>query len=162
MQDTVTRSGIATATDGPLRPAVSATGPRTMAVRAVEGLAMTTNGRCMQQGLAPRAAEGLVLAIVKAPALHVLSSRILPQTEPISGRKHTELNRQTRVIERLVSHRKQTTATCSNRQKIKKCGSCIRRPLGGWLMGYVRARLFTLSCAGQPYREAPKIQGFPP
>jgi len=121
MQDTVTRSGIATATDGPLRPAVSATGPRTMAVRAVEGLAMTTNGRCMQQGLAPRAAEGLVLAIVKAPALHVLSSRILPQTEPISGRKHTELNRQTRVIECLVSYRKQTTATCSNRQKIEKC-----------------------------------------
>jgi hypothetical protein len=120
MQDTVTRSGVATATDGPLRPAVSATGPRTMAVRAVKGLAMTTEGRRMQQGLAPRAAEGLVLAIVKAPALHVLPSRILPQIEPISGRKHTELNRQTRDIERLVSHRKQTAATCSNRQKIKK------------------------------------------
>ena len=94
MQETVTRNGVATATDGPLRPAVSATGPRTMAVRTVKGLAMTTEGRRMQQGLAPRAAEGLVLAIVKAPALHALSSRILPQIEPISGRKHTELNRQ--------------------------------------------------------------------
>ena len=99
MQDTVTRSGVATATDGPLRPAVSATDPRTMAVRAV---------------------EGLVLAIVKTPALHVLPSRILPKIEPVSGRKHTKLNRQTRCIERLVSYRKQTTATCSNRQKIKK------------------------------------------
>jgi len=120
MQDTVTRSGVATATDGPLRPAVSATGPRMMAVRAVEGLAMRTDGRWTQQGLAPRAAEGLVLAIVKAPDLPILRSRILPQIEPISGRKHAKLNRQTRVIERLVSHRKQTTATCSNRQKIKK------------------------------------------
>src|ERR1700683_1495223 len=100
MQVTVTRNGVATATDGPLRAAVSARDPRTMAVRAV---------------------EGLVLAIVKAPALHVLRSRILPEIEPISGRKHTELNRQTRDIERLVSHRKQTAATCSNRQKIKKC-----------------------------------------
>jgi len=120
MQDTVTRSGIATATDGPLRPAVSATDLRTMAVRAVEGLAMTTDGRWMQQGLAPSVAERLVLAVVKAPALHVLPSRILPKIERISGRKHTELNRQTRVIERLVSYRKQTPATCSNRQKIKK------------------------------------------
>jgi hypothetical protein len=121
MQDTVTRSGVATATDGPLRPAVSATDPRTMPVRAVEGLAMTTDGRWMRQGPAPSVAEGLVLAVVKAPALQVLPSRILPQIEPISGRKRTELNRQTRDIERLVSHRKQTAATCSNRQKIKKC-----------------------------------------
>jgi hypothetical protein len=120
MQDTVTRSGVATATDGPLRPAVSATGPRTMAVRAVEGLAMATEGRWMQQGLAPSVTEGLVLGIVKAPALHVLRSRILPQIDPISGRKHTKLNRQTRDIERLVTYRKHTTAASSNRQKIKK------------------------------------------
>ena len=142
MQDTVTRSGVATATDGPLRPAVSATGPRTMAVRAVKGLAMTTEGRRMQQGLAPRAAEGLVLAIVKAPALHVLSSRILPQTEPISGRKHTELNRQTRDIERLVSHRKQTAATCSNRQKFQKWTSTFLPEL-------VQARMLSFSLCTQ-------------
>ena len=121
MQDTVTRSGVATATDGPLRPAVSATDPRTMPVRAVEGLAMTTDGRWMRQGPAPSVAEGLVLAIVKTPALHVLPSRILPQIEPISGRKHTELNRQTREVERPVTYRKQSATTCSNRQKIKKC-----------------------------------------
>lgn len=121
MENTVTTSRVAAASDGPLRPAVSATGPQTMAVRAVEGLAMTTDGRWMQQGLAPSVAGELVLGIVKAPALHVLPSRILPQIEPISGRKHTELNRQTRVIERLVTYRKQTTATCSNRQKIEKC-----------------------------------------
>ena len=122
MEDMVTRNRVATATDGPLRPAVSATHPRPLTVRAVEGLAITTEGRWMQQGLAPSAAEGLVLSIVEAPALHILPSRrIPPQIEPISGRKHTELNRQTRVIERLVSYRKQTTATCSNRQKIKKC-----------------------------------------
>src|ERR1700691_236765 len=121
MENTVTTSKVAAAPDGPLRPAaVSATDPRTMAVRAVEGLAMTTGGRWMQQALFPSVAEGLVLGIVRAPAPHVLSPRILPQTEPISGRKHTELNRQTRVIECLVSYRKQTTATCSNRQKIKK------------------------------------------
>jgi hypothetical protein len=91
-----------------------------MAVRAVEGLAMTTDGTWMQQGFAASAAEGFVLGIVKAPALHVLRSRILPKIEPISGRKHTKLNRQTRVVERLVTYRKHTTATCSNRQKIKK------------------------------------------
>ena len=89
MENTVTTSRVAAASDGPLRPAVSATGPRTTAVRAVEGLAMTTDGRCMQQGLAPSIAEGLVPGIVKARALRVLPSRILSKIEPISGRKHT-------------------------------------------------------------------------
>ena len=138
MQDTVTRSGIATATDGPLRPAVSATDPRTMAMRTVEGLAMTTAGGWMQQGLAPSVAEGLVLAIVKAPALHVLSSRILPQTEPISGRKHTELNRQTREVERPVTYRKQSATTCSNRQKFQKWPSTFLPEL-------VQARMLSFS-----------------
>ena len=138
MENTVTTSKVAAAPDGPLRPAVSATGPRTTAVRAVEGLAMTTDGRWMQQGLAPRAAEGLVLAIVKAPALHVLSSRILPQTEPISGRKHTELNRQTREVERPVTYRKQSATTCSNRQKFQKWTSTFLPEL-------VQARMLSFS-----------------
>ena len=124
MEDMVTRNRVATATDGPLRPAVSATHPRPLTVRAVEGLAITTEGRWMQQGLAPSAAEGLVLSIVEAPALHILPSRrIPPQIEPISGRKHTELNRQTRGVEHLVTYRKQTAATSSNRQKNQKWSS---------------------------------------
>ncbi len=123
METVVTTNRVATATDGPLRPAVSATDPGPLTVLAVEGLAMTTEGRWMQGGLAPSAAEELVLSIAEAPALQVLPSRILPQIDPISGRKHTELNRQTRVIERLVSHRKQTASTCSNSQKIKKWSS---------------------------------------
>jgi hypothetical protein len=138
MENTVTTSRVAAASDGPLRPAVSATGPRTTAVRAVEGLAMTTDGRCMQQGLAPSIAEGLVPGIVKARALRVLPSRILSKIEPISGRKHTELNRQTRVVERLVSYRKQTTATCSNRQKIQKWTSTF-------LPEIVQARMLSFS-----------------
>ena len=139
MENTVTTSKVAAAPDGPLRPAaVSATDPRTMAVRAVEGLAMTTEGRRMQQGLAPSVAEGLVLAIVKAPALHVLSSRILPQTEPISGRKHTELNRQTREVERPVTYRKQSATTCSNRQKFQKWTSTFLPEL-------VQARMLSFS-----------------
>ena len=118
MENTVTTSKVAAAPDGPLRPAaVSATDPRTMAVRAV---------------------EGLVLAIVKAPALHVLSSRILPQTEPISGRKHTELNRQTREVERPVTYRKQSATTCSNRQKFQKWTSTFLPEL-------VQARMLSFS-----------------
>src|SRR5271156_6473844 len=99
MEDTVTRNGVATATDGPLRPAVYAADIRLRTVRA---------------------AEGLVLSKVEALALHVLPSRILPQIEPISGRKHAELNRQIRGVEHLVTYRKQTATTCSNRQKIQK------------------------------------------
>jgi hypothetical protein len=120
MEDTVARTEVATAADGPLRPAVSATDPRLLAVRAVERLAITTEGRSMSQGLAPTAPERLVLSKVEAPALHVLPSRILPPIEPISGRKHTELNRQIREVESPVTYRKQTTATCSNSQKNQK------------------------------------------
>jgi hypothetical protein len=120
MENAVTTSGVAKATDGLLRPAVSTMNPRPWPVRAVEGLAMPAEARRMPQEFASSSAEGLVLSLVKAPALHVLPSRILLQTEPISGRKHTELNRQTRGVERPVTYRKQTTATCSNRQKIQK------------------------------------------
>jgi hypothetical protein len=120
MENVVTTSGVAKATDGLLRPTASPTDLRPLPVRGVEGLAMAKEGRWMQQGLASSAAEGLVLSLVKTPTLNVLPSRILPQIEPISGRKHTELNRQTRGVEHLVTYRKQTTATCSNSQKFQK------------------------------------------
>jgi hypothetical protein len=60
-----------------------------------------------------------VTTLVDSPALHLLPS-ILAEIEPISGREHTELNRQIREVERPVTHRKQTIATCSNRQKFQK------------------------------------------
>jgi hypothetical protein len=120
MESKVKTGRVATATDGLLRPAVSATDLRPLAVRAVEDVAMTAEGMRMQQGLTPSSAERPVSIKVEAPAVHLLPSRILPQIEPISGRKHTELNRQIREVELLVTHRKQTTATCSNSQKIQK------------------------------------------
>jgi hypothetical protein len=120
MENVVTTSGVAKATDGFLRPAVSATDPRPLPVRAVEGLAMPTEGTWMQQGLAPSAAERPVLIKVEAPAAHLLPSRILPQIEPIPGHKHTELNRQIRGVECPVTYRKQSATTCSNSQKNQK------------------------------------------
>jgi hypothetical protein len=120
MESKVKTGRVASATDGPLRPAVSATDLRPLPVRAIRRLAMTTEGTWMQQGLAPSAAAGPLLSKVEAPAPHVLASRILPQVEPMSGLKHTELNRQIREVEPLVTHRKQTTATCSNSQKFQK------------------------------------------
>jgi hypothetical protein len=120
MESKVKTGRVASATDGPLRPAVSATDLRPLPVRAIRRLAMTTEGTWMQQGLAPSAAEGLALSIVKAPALHALPSPILPQIEPISGHKHTELNRQIRGVECPVTYRKQSATTCSNSQKIQK------------------------------------------
>src|SRR5271163_2286903 len=62
----------------------------------------------------------LHVTTLASPAPLVLSSRILPQIKPISGRKHAELNRQIRGVEHLVTYRKQTATTCSNRQKIQK------------------------------------------
>jgi hypothetical protein len=120
MESKVKTGRVATATDGLLRPAVSATDLRPPPVRAILGLAITTEGTWMQQGLAPSAAERPVLIKVEAPAAHLLPSRILPQIEPISRHKHTELNRQIRGVECPVTYRKQSATTCSNSQKIQK------------------------------------------
>jgi hypothetical protein len=79
-----------------------------------------------------------VTKLVVSPVLHVLPSRILPPIEPISGRKHTELNRQIREVERPVTYRKQTTATCSNRQKNQKWTSTF-------LPEIAQARMFSFS-----------------
>src|SRR5271156_700696 len=58
--------------------------------------------------------------LVVSSTQRLFPSRILPQIKPISGRKHAELNRQIRGVEHLVTYRKQTATTCSNRQKIQK------------------------------------------
>jgi hypothetical protein len=125
MENVITTSGVAMATDGQFRPADSATDPRPLAVGAAEGLAMTAEGMRMQQGLAPSAAERPLPLKVKAPAVHLLLARILHQIEPISGRKHTELNRQIRGVECPVTYRKQSATTCSNSQKNQKWTSAF-------------------------------------
>lgn len=63
--------------------------------------------------------------LVVSSTQRLFPSRILPQIKPISGRKHAELNRQIRGVEHLVTYRKQTATTCSNRQKIQKWTSAF-------------------------------------
>jgi hypothetical protein len=54
-------------------------------------------------------------------ASSIFLSRNLPGIEPFSGPKLAKLNRQIQEVEHVVTHRKQRTASCSNRQKIQKC-----------------------------------------
>src|SRR5271154_1457156 len=57
--------------------------------------------------------DGLYLVNSKTPRVHM-------QTSLKTGRFCAELNRQTHEVETTLSYRKQRTANCSNRQKIKK------------------------------------------
>src|ERR1700678_2353664 len=147
MENTVTTSKVAAATEGSFRQVLLDTNLRTLALpaQAKEGAP-----RGMKPGLVlsavERSASFLVGSATKqktppilpgsrfarsdsaAPLLtshsdRVSLSRSLPLIEAVSDRKHAKLNRQTREVETLLSYRKQTAATCSNRQKIKKCFS---------------------------------------
>lgn len=137
MENTVTTSKVAAATEGPFRPVVLDADLGTLAL-----LAQTKEGapRGMKPGLVLSAVERSASFLVgsrfacsdsAAPLLtshfdRVFLSRSLPLIEPVSDPRSAKLNRQTRRIERLVSYRKHTTATSSNRQKIKKCSVTFR------------------------------------
>src|ERR1700683_2097347 len=156
MENTVTTSRIAAATEGSFRPVLLDTNLRTLALlartrectptglqqglvlSALDGLASFLTGSASQTEIAVTAIKQTTPPILlgsrfarsesAAPLLtchfdRVFLARSLPLIEPVSGPKRAKLNRQTPEVETLLSYRKQTAATCSNRQKIKTCFS---------------------------------------
>ena len=149
MENTVTTSRLAAATEGPLRPVLLDTNLPTLALppQTREG---TPTG--LKLGRVTSAVEGQASFLTgsrfarsdsaglpsTSHSNRVSFSRGLSLIELVSDRKHTKLNRQTRDIERLVTYRKQSATTCSNRQKFQKWTSTFLPEL-------VQARMLSFS-----------------